>query len=227
MPNSCMEYLYTDCGSEQNNHRRKGHVSLTRSVMHKKNKGGNMKLSRLSALFLLLGILLLSSCAGTSSYMKPADTLLNPSDDTAVVRFMRPGGIVGAVTNYNVLDGEKVIGNVPNKTQLDYLAKPGKHLFIVSFSRWKYFLEAELEPQKVYYVIVSPGVGVAAVNRESKYWDKVKKYEDTLVKLRPDVELAKAWEEANKPKIQKLIRHYELDWKGKKEMPKLNPEDGR
>ncbi|MFQ5901460.1 MAG: hypothetical protein ACE5IH_07890 [Thermodesulfobacteriota bacterium] len=164
--------------------------------------------------------------------MRPAQTLLNPTEGKALVRFMRPSG-VGYAVNFNVLDGEKVIGNSVAKSQFDYLTDPGKHLFIATAEN-KAFVEAKLEAGKVYYILtqVKMGawrarVGLIAVNKGSVFWDKVEAYENVLVKLEPDVTLLKKWEEANKEKIKKLISDYETVWKDKYEWPKLTPEDGR
>ena len=99
-----------------------------------------------------LGVLLVSisvfiiSCAGSSSYMKPSQGLLAPTNDKALVRFMRPSGF-GFAINFNIWDGEKVIGNSVAKSQFDYLADPGKHLF-VAVAENKVFLEADLEAGK-------------------------------------------------------------------------------
>tara|TARA_B100000315_G_scaffold242066_1_gene263800 strand:+ start:247 stop:741 length:495 start_codon:yes stop_codon:yes gene_type:complete len=164
--------------------------------------------------------------------MKPAETLLSPSNDKALVRFMRPSGF-GFAINFNILDGEKVIGNSVAKSQFDYLADPGKHLFIATAEN-KAFCEAEIEAGKTYYILTevkmgawSARVGLVAVNKGSQFWEKVKEYENTLVKLNPDVVVLKRWEEANKPKIQKVLSDYESVWKEKYQWPKLNSEDGR
>tara|TARA_B100000315_G_scaffold199819_1_gene191810 strand:+ start:92 stop:586 length:495 start_codon:yes stop_codon:yes gene_type:complete len=164
--------------------------------------------------------------------MKPAQSLLSPNNNKALVRFMRPSGF-GFAINFNVLDGEKVIGNSVAKSQFDYLADPGKHLFITTAEN-KAFLEAELEGGKTYYVItrIYPGVMFArvtfiAVNKGTEFWGKVLEYENTLVKLEPDIEVLKHWEESNKPKIQKVLSSYESIWKEKHQWPKLSPEDGR
>ncbi len=137
-----------------------------------------MKLFRTQISLFLFIAFLLSSCAGSSKYMRPAESLLTPPQDKAIVRFMRPSGF-GFAINFNVWDGEKAIGNSVAKSQFDYLADPGKHVF-VAVSENKVFLEADLEAGKTYYVItrVYPGVWKArvaftAVTRSSEHWDKV------------------------------------------------------
>lgn len=182
--------------------------------------------------YMLLVVIFITSCAGSSKYMRPTQTLLNPPEDKALVRFMRPSGF-GAAINFNILDGEKVIGNSVAKSQFDYLTDPGKHLF-VAIAENKAFLEAELESGKTYYILtqVKMGwwkarVGLIPVNRESKFWNKVKVYENKLKKLEPSTVSLKKWEEAKKAKIKNILTTYETVWKDKYQRPKLSPEDGR
>ena len=131
---------------------------------------------------LLFMLIFVASCAGSASYMKASETLNErPPDDKALVRFMRPYKFSGSARNFFVLDQEKAIGNNPVSTQFDYLAAPGKHLFISGAAgARKSFLEADLEGGRIYYVIVSlnlTGVRLIPVKKNSEYWDKVKKYE--------------------------------------------------
>lgn len=178
------------------------------------------------------GGLVLASCAGSSAYMKPATSLAAPAKDKAIVRFMRPSGF-GYAINFNLLDGYKVIGNSVAKSQFDYPAEPGHHLFIATAEN-KVFLEADLEPAKVYYVItrIYPGawkarVAFLPVTRGSEYWDAVLAYEKELNILSPDEEKIKAWQDANADKIKALVDSYEAEHKSKHDWPKLAPADGR
>ena len=179
-----------------------------------------------------LGMILLSSCAGSSAYMKPSASLAPPTKDKATVRFMRPSGM-GPAINFNLLDGHKVIGNSVAKSQFDYLADPGHHLFIATAEN-KVFLEADLEPGKVYYVItrIYPGawrarVAFLPVTRGSEYWNAVLGYEKELNILEPDEEKIKAWQDANADKIKALVASYEAEHKAKYDWPRLAPGDGR
>jgi len=175
-------------------------------------------------------ILSLSACAGSSYYMKPSTSHLAPTRDKALVRFMRPSG---GANNFNLLDGEKVIGNSVAKSQFDYLTEPGRHLFI-SISENKVFLEADLAPGKLYYVITRIYIGWARgrvaflpVTKGSEYWDTVLQYEQDLQRLEPDQPKLKAWEDGHKDEIRALLSAYESEFKGKYDWPKLTPEDGR
>ena len=149
-----------------------------------------------------------------------------------MVRFMRPSGM-GFAINFNMLDGETVIGNSVAKSQFDYLATPGKHLFIATGEN-KAFLEADLEAGKTYYIITRIYLGVAyarvalvGVNRGSEFWDQVTEWERELQKLEPDMEALNRWEQTNKAKIKKILAQYESEWRHKETWPKLLAEDGR
>lgn len=181
---------------------------------------------------LLCMLIFIASCAGSSAYMKTSESLMIPPGNKALVRFMRPSR-VGYAINFNMLDGEKVIGNSVAKSQFDYLANPGKHLFIATAEN-KAFLEADLLAGKTYYVLTrvylgawTARVALVPVTRGSEFWDKVFEYENTLRKLQPDLNAIQTWEDANKAKIQKVLSAYETEWKDKYQWPKLMPEDGR
>ena len=183
-------------------------------------------------LSIILICFLFAGCAGSSNYMKSTEILLAPTANKALVRFMRPSGFA-SVFNFNIIDGETVIGNSMAKSQFDYLAEPGQHLFSASAEN-KAFLEANLEAGKTYYVItnVYPGVwrmrvAFEAVTRDSKSWDKVEEYESVLSKSEPDQAALLEWEMLNKDKIRDLVLSHEQVWENEKVHQRLRPEDGR
>jgi len=192
-----------------------------------------MKISRgLFAVIAVSVLLFCQGCAGSSAYMKPTKTLLQPTADKAVVRFLRPSGF-GFAINFNMLDGDKVIGNSVAKSQFSYLAEPGKHLFIATAEN-KVFLEADLVAGKTYYVITQIYTGVwrarvafLAVNKGSEYWDKVREWESSLNIVEPDTVALKKWEDIHKTQIEGLVSQYDTKWKNSYSWPVLKPEDGR
>lgn len=192
-----------------------------------------MKMSKKFAVTIsMLVLMFCSGCAGSSMYMKSTPTLLRPTENKALVRFMRPSGF-GFAINFNMLDGENVIGNSVAMSQFGYLAEPGKHLFIATAEN-KVFLEADLEAGKTYYVItrVYPGawyarVAFVAVNKGSEYWDKVKGWEESLKIIEHDNVALKKWEDGHKAQIKALASQYETKWKNTYQWPVLRPEDGR
>lgn len=182
-----------------------------------------------------LCFLSITSCAGTSSYMRPSQAqaaLAAPPADRALVRFMRPSGF-GFAVNFNILDGERVIGNSVAKSQFDYLAEPGQHLFVATAEN-KVFLEADLEPGRTYHVImrIYPGVLYARVaflpvTRGSTLWAEALEHEKTLQRLEPDREALSKWELEHKEEIQGVLSRYRTEWKAKYQWPRLTKEDGR
>ena len=184
-------------------------------------------------LWLLLFIsLFFTACAGSSKYMKPSKIMLTPTSEKALVRVMRPSGL-GYAINFNIWDGEKVIGNSVAKSQFDYLADPGKHLF-VAIAENKSFVEAELEAGKIYYLLtqvkmglLKARVGLVPVNKGSEFWDKVLEYETKLNKLQPDTNALKTWEDANKDGMKTILNEYEVKSKSSEQWPRINLEDGR
>ena len=184
------------------------------------------------AVFVIFALIFCSGCAGSSMYMKSTKTLLQPTQDKALVRFMRPSGF-GFAINFNMLDGENVIGNSVAMSQFSYLADPGKHLFIATAEN-KVFLEADLEAGKTYYVItrIYPGVWFArvafiAVTKGSEYWDKVRDWETSLKIIEPDKVSLKKWEDGHTVQIKELVSQYDTKWKNTYQWPVLRPDDGR
>jgi len=170
---------------------------------------------------------------GAALSMRRAEGLLAPAEDKALVRFIRRDVTPSFPLGIDLLDGDKAIGNIQNKIIFDYLADPGKHLFI-SNSLFQiihpFFMEAELEAGKTYYVLIEQqgifkvrGVFIP-VKKDSTSWAEVKKLEKTLVRWAPDSEILKRWEEVNKSYLKELNTNYEKGWKKKYPWPRISPE---
>lgn len=182
----------------------------------------------------LLGFaaLTLSACAGSSSFMKPATERVPVAKDKALVRFMRPSSF-GFGINVNVLDGDRTIGNSVAKSQFDYVAEPGRHLFVASTENEDY-LEADLAAGRTYYVYTNiyPGVWRARVafqpvTRGSDQWDPVLKYENELQILVPDQAMLKTWQDTHDQEAKGFVSAYENELKKNGGYPKLAADDGR
>jgi hypothetical protein len=110
-------------------------------------------------------VLLLAGCAGTVTNMRelPAGALapaLEPGKTLVV--FMRPSGLGFAIQSsvFEVRDNHpSLIGIVAAKTKVAYRVEPGKRLFMV-VGESADFMTAELEPNKTYYVEVTPRMGL-------------------------------------------------------------------
>lgn len=178
------------------------------------------------------GLLLLASCAGSSSYMKPVAEHRPIPNDKAVVRFMRPSSWA-PLNNVVVFDGETAIGHGVALRQFDYVAEPGRHLFIAASLNWDY-LDADLAAGRVYYVIMRlaygngfvPRVYFEPVRRGSKSWDEVEVHEKSLRILSPDESALKTLRDDLAQDGRKMVSAYENDPK-KAEYAKISQEDGR
>jgi hypothetical protein len=110
---------------------------------------------------LLIVALALSACGGVkSSHMSRVDQGIEPSADKAVIVFLRPSGMGGAVQSsvYNVTGEQEFIGIVSSGTKIAHAVTPGKHLFMVIGENAD-FMDAEVEGGKTYYVLVAPRSG--------------------------------------------------------------------
>jgi len=113
---------------------------------------------------LVLGLALLGGCVSQSTRMTKSLGAYHSTvpPGKALVVFMRPSRYGGAIqsTVYDVgQPADTFLGIVSGKTKLAYAAEPGKHLFMVVGENAD-FLDAQLEPGKTYYVLVSPRMGM-------------------------------------------------------------------
>lgn len=131
-------------------------------------------MSKLAISMMLISFLALFSCG--SSIMMQAPAELVPDDEYAVVNFLRPSAFGGAI-RFGIWDSEQLVGILTYKSNLQYKAKPGEHLFLARAENWSY-VKADLEAGKNYFIIarVFPGVWKARVA-----FDPVTKSDDTTV----------------------------------------------
>lgn len=186
-------------------------------------------------LFLLVALIMLTGCAGSSPYMRKATPVEELSSGMARVYFMRPSGL-GFAIHFQIWDRYRLIGLSQAKSYFTYECQPGKHLFIGRAEN-KRAVEADLEAGRSYFIITQVKMGAwkarmgfIPVTRGSEYWDKVEEYKKELNFVEPEKEVIAKWESKKKDKIQKEISEiisYIQTPEGKKYVLPLNKEDGR
>ncbi|YCH21453.1 hypothetical protein M1D96_20490 [Pseudomonas sp. D1-3] len=134
------------------------------AAFHFSHKEVAMLLSTFSRLLgMLVVLLMLGGCQSALMVAPSADAEPQATADKALVVFMRPSSLGGAVQSsvYDTrAEGNDVFaGVVSSKSKVAYLAEPGEHLFMV-VSENADFLAANLEAGKRYYVLVAPRMGV-------------------------------------------------------------------
>ncbi len=185
----------------------------------------------------LLIFMLFFGCAGSSRYMKDvADSEASyiPGADQSVILFLRPTTFGYAVQSpiFDVTtDENKLIGIVSAKKKVAYITKPGKHLFMVTGEAAD-FMQADLEPGKTYYVLISPIVGwkvyflLCAIHKNVNQ-EKLEKWKNTC-KYTEVTEVTHQWAEKNSRSIQAKRARCLPVWEAKPESgkPTLFPDDG-
>jgi hypothetical protein len=112
--------------------------------------------------FLLAGVLLLSSCASSKMQVAADQSLASVQPGKAQLIFMRSSFVGSAIqaSIFDVSSGEpSFIGIISNGTKLAHTTSPGKKTFMV-VSESADFMKAELAANKTYYGMVTPRMGV-------------------------------------------------------------------
>lgn len=174
----------------------------------------------LLALF-LASLMLMTGCASSQMMQIPDNTPpYVPSPDKSTVVFMRPSAFGGAIQAYVFrYDAEEpdFVGIVSTNYKIAYQTEPGKHLFMVTGENTD-FLEADLAPGHIYYVVVEPHIGfmkarfsldpVPAADLGGEDF-KEDLAECTFVKNTPE---SMAWFEQHKADILARYRDNYPDW---------------
>ena len=189
-------------------------------------------------LFVSLSILI-SGCAGTVKNMAevPASRVVErPADGKAMVVFMRPSGLGFAIQSsvFEAKDGASIlVGIVAAKAKVAYQVDPGKHLFMV-VGESADFMNAELLPNKTYYALVTPRMGVwkarfslRALHQNELNTSEFKGWADGCKWIEKTPE-SENWAQTNMPSIQSKYTEYFAKWmsKAEAERPMLLPDDG-
>lgn len=189
--------------------------------------------NKIKFLLLVAVLLVLSSCAGKSSYMMPATNMYSrgvPSNK-AVVYFMRPSGM-GFAVNFQIWDGDKLIGLSQAKSYFAYETNPGNHLFM-GFAENQVAVNADLAAGKEYYIGTNVRMGAwkarmgfTPVTRGSELWDKVDLYKQQLNFVAVDAAKAQTYEAAKKAEAKKHIDFF-TNGEGRGQVLTLSKKDGR
>ena len=156
-------------------------------------------MKKLSAQIVMFGLLLVTvlvnGCASTAS-TEAGKSALNlgpdfemPTHGKSKVVFIRPGHFAYAI-HYRLHDGERWIGESSSSEYFAYECDPGHHVFSTSMDNLT-FLDADLLPDRIYYVRVEAvmGMWVAGVKMSALYpgcrdinWQKMPKIVSKLEK---------------------------------------------
>jgi hypothetical protein len=183
--------------------------------------------------YLALGfmVLALGACSIKRPYMIDQSPKLTPSEGKALVNFVRPSA-AGYAAKATVWDGDKLIGVSFGKQYFQYECEPGRHLFL-AWSEYKSPVEADLAPNKTYYIVlrVRPGwwrarIHQVPINKEHPAWGETMQSIVTLPHRTFDQPTLAAAEAESRPKILDYLKYYEETVKGTKHALVLRPEDG-
>lgn len=192
------------------------------------------------ALMFLVLVSLISGCAGTVVHMQElaADKApVAPAPGKAAVVFLRPSGMGFGVQSsvFEVKDNQSLlVGILAAKAKVAYQVDPGKRLFM-AIGESADFMTAELLPDRTYYVLVEPRMGlwkarfglkpVGAKELDSP------EFKSSLADCRwvEKTDAAENWARGNMASIQSKRTEYYADWvkQPEPEKPHLSQDDGR
>jgi hypothetical protein len=182
----------------------------------------------------VIGLLfLLSACASSHMTKVPPDQFITePTSGRALIHFMRPSSLGGAIQS-TLYDGEEYIGTVSANTRVAYLAEPGHHMFMI-VGESADFMQAELTAGKVYYALVAPRMGVWKARfslnpvKATESQEKIKKWMNGTNQVSVN-EKGLQWARNHKSDVLKMKERYLPKWMAKSDADKqiLDASDGR
>lgn len=176
-------------------------------------EGALMKKTFLPGLVLLL-MLFLTACSS-----KLMDPLLDhqqpaPQGNESTITFFRTsmfGGMTQAPIAEETPSGLELVGISSTDTKIRHIVAPGKHIFVVGGESGS-LLEADVAPQKHYYVRVSPWIGWAkprfdmvAISPQELETPDVQKKIRECTPVSPN-DAAKQWFLESKASMQEKLR---------------------
>jgi len=181
-----------------------------------------------SIAFSLVLALMLSACASERmvDLTQPPASVAAPAVDSAIVVFLRPSILGGAIQS-SVFDisgtSDELVGIVSSGRKIAYSTKPGKRRFMV-IGESADFMDAELAAGRIYYARVEPRVGfwkarfslvpvTAADASLAGDLSSCKWVDNTASSL--------AWARENMPSIREKHTSYLPDWEKSADKPFL------
>lgn len=199
-----------------------------------KSNPSRQRAPRRQFLPLLLLAVVCASCVARTDLMdyRPEEgfAVSPPRPDTALVIFMRPGRMAGMVSS-TVFDEVALVAVLMDYTYGAYETAPGRHRFMV-LGEAADFMDAELDPGKVYFARVTPRFGVwrarfslQPLTPHDEEWTDLQEWisGSYLVSLNAE---GRTWAQENAPSIQEKHDAYLAKWLEKDERPALYREDG-
>ena len=159
------------------------------------------------SVILVTGIFLLSGC-GASSLMMKVPPLGAPDNQHAMVTFLRPAVFFGDAIRFGVWDSENFVGILARGSYVQYITKPGEHLFLARAENWSY-VKADLEAGKHYFIFtrVFPGGWKARVAFDpiTKDYDLTKAQIDKLLsRLTPTAVIPEKFDDYARPRLSQV-----------------------
>jgi hypothetical protein len=145
--------------------------------MNATKNDGRKLFTKMAMAGLLLAAVMANGCAstpdtdtgGSKSASNLASDLAMPAPGKSKVVFLRPGTYAWPY-HFGMHDGERLVGKSSSSSYFVYECDPGHHVFSTSMENMA-FLDADLLPDRIYYVRVKAGMGMwtARVNMYALY----------------------------------------------------------
>ena len=182
---------------------------------------------------LLCALPLFLAACGTTSYMRDTPAKPPPGAGEAKVVVYRSANWGGGkhFPIYDATEGEgKLIGFTETDCYFEYLCPAGKRIFL-TWGEGNAFIDADLLPQKTYYIrafskygVWSARPGFEPVTKDTEWMRKLDEVFPTLRCRELDPEKAADYTGRKEDRLKKVQASYE---EGKKAPLYLKPEDGR
>ncbi len=175
---------------------------------------------------LILLIVLVTGSILMFSQKVTTQTIKKPSEGKSLVYIAKTGA--GVLINFRIYDKDKFLGALTGGKYMVYECEPGDHLFWAAAEN-RDFIEAKLEPNKVYVLVAEgqmgafvSGVNFKALNpnefkdkknfyqiiKSSKQQDSFDTKDDKSENIKKAIEKYAELKQNNSPKIKML----EVDW---------------